>query len=232
MKLPLLPSIALLCLGLHGTASAQLAGPAPRPVAPGRVACVGDSITEGAGTQDGQNYPKQLADLLGKRWTVENFGASGHTLLRKGDVPYWNNKKLQDAQAFAPKAVVIMLGTNDTKPQNWPHKGDFVADYRDLVKIFQKLPSHPRVYVCRPCPVPEPGNYGINETNLKEQIPLIDQVARETNAEIIDIHAALAPHPEMLPDRVHPDNAGAAVMARTVYQALTGRPAPSPTPAR
>jgi len=29
--------------------------------------------------------------------------------------------------------VVIVLGTNDTKPQNWKNKEHFVANYTDLI---------------------------------------------------------------------------------------------------
>jgi lysophospholipase L1-like esterase len=121
-----------------------------------------------------------------------------------------------------------MLGTNDTKPQNWRHEAEFVSDYRDLVKSFQALESKPRVFVCRPCPVPEPGNFGINEAGIKEEIKRIDALAAELNLGIIDMHAALADKPHLLPDRVHPNTEGALEMARAAFTALTGKPAPQP----
>jgi len=193
---------------------------------PIRIACVGDSITQGAGAGEGKAYPSQLQELLGEKWKVGNFGVSGRTLLRKGDSSYWNERALQNAQDFKPDVVIIMLGTNDTKPQNWAHKDEFFADYKDLVKTFQALESKPRIYVCRPCPVPEPGNFGINETNIKLVNRLIDKLAQEENLSVIDMHAALKSKPELLPDRVHPNDEGAAVMAKTAYKALTGKRAP------
>lgn len=199
---------------------------------PIRVACVGDSITQGAGAEKGKSYPSQLQALLGDKWKVGNFGVSGRTLLRKGDHPYWNEKAFQDAQAFKPNVVVIMLGTNDTKPQNWAHKDEFFTDYKELVKTFKELESKPRIYICRPCPVPGAGNYGINEANLQIEIPLIDKLAAEEKAGVIDMHAPLQSKPELLPDRVHPNTAGAAVMAETAYQALTGKAAAQPAGAR
>jgi lysophospholipase L1-like esterase len=63
---------------------------------PVRVACIGDSITEGAGTENGKSYPAQLQNLLGPSWQIGNFGLSGRTLLKKGDFPYWNEKKYQE----------------------------------------------------------------------------------------------------------------------------------------
>ena len=52
-----------------------------------KVACVGDSITYGAGIKDrkNMNYPVQLGKILGKKYEIKNFGNSGSTMLKKGD---------------------------------------------------------------------------------------------------------------------------------------------------
>lgn len=194
-----------------------------RAAQPVKVACVGDSITQGVGAQRGKSYPSQLQELLGDGYVVGNFGVSGRTLLRKGDFPYWNEKKYQEALAMAPDIVVIMLGTNDTKPQNWKHEKEFTGDCRDLARSFLSLPSKPRVFLCRPCPVPGKGNFGINEENVRKEIPRIDALAGELGCGVIDMHAALADHPEMLPDRVHPNTAGAAEMAKAAAAAIRRR---------
>jgi len=193
-----------------------------------KVACIGDSITEGAGADKGKSYPSQLQELLGEKWEVGNFGVGGRTLLKKGDHPYWIEGAYQKALGFEPKVVIIMLGTNDTKPQNWKFESEFVADYTELVKSFQSLETKPKVYICRPCPVPEPGNFGINETNVKEEIKRIDKLAKELDLEVIDMHKALEDKPELLPDRVHPNNEGAGEMAKAAYKAITGKRAPEP----
>jgi lysophospholipase L1-like esterase len=190
---------------------------------PIKVACVGDSITQGAGAKPGQSYPSQLQALLGDGYQVGNFGVSGRTLLKKGDFPYWKEKKYQAALAMEPAIVIIMLGTNDTKPQNWKFEAEFDADYRELVKSFQSLKSQPKVFVCRPVPVPGKGNYGINEENIQKEIPRVDALAKELGCGVIDMHAALAKSPEMLPDRVHPNTAGAGEMAKAAAQAILGK---------
>ena len=214
-------------------ASSVVAAP-PKPINPAdfkeavKVSCVGDSITQGSGLPDpGKNaYPSQLQSLLGDTWKVGNFGVSGRTLLKKGDFPYWNEKAYQDALASSPDVVIIMLGTNDTKPQNWAHETEFVADYTELVKSFQALASKPRIYVCRPCPVPEPGNYGINEKNNKEWIKRIDKLAKDMDLGVIDMHKVLEDKPQLLPDHVHPNVEGAGEMAKAAFKALTGKKAP------
>jgi len=194
-----------------------------RAAQPVKIACVGDSITQGVGAQRGRSYPAQLQELLGDDYLIGNFGVSGRTLLRKGDFPYRKEKKYRNALAMEPDVVVIMLGTNDTKPQNWKHEREFTRDCRDLVRSFQTLPSKPRVFLCRPCPVPGEGNFGINEENVRKEIPRIDALAKELGCWVIDMYAALVDHPEMLPDRVHPNTAGAAEMAKAAAAAIRKR---------
>ena len=216
----------LLAIFAVSLASALHAAESLAPKADGtplRLACVGDSITQGVGAGNGMAYPTQLQALLGKGWEVGNFGVSGRTLLRKGDNPYWKEAAYAKALEFKPDAVIIMLGTNDTKPQNWKHKAEFEGDYRDLVKSFLDLPSKPRVFICRPVPVPGKGNFGINDTALQEQMPVYATLAEELKVDVIDMYAALDGKPEMLPDRVHPNAEGAGEMAKAAAKALTGK---------
>ena len=190
-----------------------------------RVACVGDSITHGSGTKNLKTdaYPAQLAKLLGDAYKVENFGVGGATLLNNGDKPYQKQNLYTAAIDSKPDVVVIMLGTNDTKPQNWKHKDNFVADYKQLIGKFQALPTHPRVFVCLPPRVPGKGNYGINDAGVQEEMPMIRDLAKETGCTVIDNYTPLKDHPELLPDRVHPNTEGAAILAKTVSEALLAR---------
>jgi len=210
MKIHLLLLCAFVALvtGLH----AQTGG------TPVRVACVGDSITQGAHSTE--PYPAQLQKLLGDGYVVKNFGVGGRTLLKEGDHPYWKEKAYTDATAFQPNIVVIMLGTNDTKPQNWKFKDSFAAELKELVESFKNLDTKPAIFLCRPPPVFGPGNYGINEPNLQVLIPVIDEVAKDEGATVLDMHAALLPHPETEADRIHPNAAGDAIMAKVVADAL------------
>lgn len=87
-------------------------------IKPIKVACLGNSITQGPGRDHEDSYPLQLQDILGEKFKVENFGVSGRTLLKKGDFPYWNEPQLDEVKVFSPDILVIKLGTNDSKPQN------------------------------------------------------------------------------------------------------------------
>ena len=78
-----------------------------------KVACIGNSITYGATIvgRDSLAYPPQLQKILGKKWLVKNFGVSGATMMKKGDLPYWNQPKFRAAKDFKPDVVIIKLGT-------------------------------------------------------------------------------------------------------------------------
>ena len=186
-----------------------------------RLACVGDSITAGVGAARGKSYPAQLGQLLGEKWKVGNFGNSGSTLLNNGNKPYQKQGSFSAALKFEPHVVVIMLGTNDTKPVNWKRKAEFVDDYHDLIEKFAELPTKPRIFICYAVPVPGKGNFGINEAGIQEQRPMIEDIAAKAKTGLIDMHAALKDHPETLPDRVHPNTAGAGLMARAAFEVLT-----------
>ena len=188
-----------------------------------RIACVGDNITFGAGVADRTKncYPVVLGRLLGKEFTVRNFGVNGATLLKKGDLPYWKLKAFKDATAFGPNIAIIKLGTNDTKPQNWNKAGpDFEDDLRALTAHFQKQPANPAIYLCLPVPVYQ-DRWGINEkTVIQGVIPVIKKVAKDKKLPVIDLHQALSAKPKMFPDKIHPNAAGAKLMAETIQAAL------------
>ena len=191
-----------------------------------RVACVGDSITFGAGIKDRKNkaYPVQLQALLGDSYEVRNFGDSGSTLLKKGDRSYWDRKAYKNALAFNPHLVFIKLGTNDSKPQNWKHKSEFVSDYKDLIESFRALDSKPTVYICTAAPV-FPERWGITETVVKnEVIPLALQAAGECKVPTVDLYEALEGRADLFPDKVHPNAGGAEVIAAVIYAEITGKP--------
>jgi sialate O-acetylesterase len=54
-----------------------------------------------------------------------------------------------------------------------------------------------------------------------EEIIRIDKIAAEMKVGIIDMHAALADKPQLLPDRVHPNTEGAAEMAKAAFKAVS-----------
>ncbi|OGU67664.1 MAG: hypothetical protein A2499_05815 [Stygiobacter sp. RIFOXYC12_FULL_38_8] len=187
-----------------------------------RIACVGNSITQGNGGAN--TYPAQLGKILGSHYDVRNFGVSGRTLLRKGDSPYWNEAAFKNAKDFDPHIIIIKLGTNDSKPQNWIYKNEFYKDYVDLVNEFRKNGRKPQIYVASPCPAFKI-NWGINPTIIKnEVIPLIDSVRKATNTYLIDFNTSFLNRSDLFPDGIHPSNAGYLMMAQIADSTLMKSP--------
>jgi acyl-CoA thioesterase-1 len=217
---------SLLPVAAGRAADAASADAGPKKV---KVACVGDSITYGSGVKDREknSYPAVLGRLLGETHEVRNFGVGGATLLRRGDKPYDQQKAYKDALAFKPDLLVVKLGTNDSKPQNWDaHKADFAADYKALVAAFREANPAVKVYCALPVPVYPPGAFKIRDEIVKpEIIPVVKRVAAEEKAQVIDLYAALSDKASLFPDKVHPNAEGAALIAKAVYKALTGKDA-------
>ena len=184
-----------------------------------RVACIGNSITFGAGIRNRSrdSYPS----VLGDSYWVKNFGVSARTMLNKGDHPYMNEPAYKNALAFNPNIVVIKLGTNDSKSFNWKYKADFMKDAQTMIDAFKGLPSQPKIYLCYPSKAYLTGD-GINDDIIsKEIIPMIKKLAKKNDLSVIDLHTAMDGMPELFPDRIHPNEKGAQVMAKAVYQSIS-----------
>jgi acetyl esterase/lipase len=192
-----------------------------------RVACIGNSITHGYGIADWvhHSYPADLERFLGDGYDVRNYGVSGRTLLNKGDYPYTTEKLYRDALTFNPNIVIIKLGTNDTKPQNWKYNKEFIKDLEALVKSFKNLPAKPRIYLCSPITVqPEAvkTKWGINDSTLVAGvIPMVRKVVKMEKTDYIDLHTPTATHDdEYVSDGVHPNEKGAMHLAKIISERI------------
>jgi lysophospholipase L1-like esterase len=187
-----------------------------------RVACIGNSITYGSGIKNRatESYPAVLGQLLGAQYEVKNFGLSGRTLLSKGDRPYTKEKTYEEALLYFPNIVIIKLGTNDTKPQNWQYSSEFRQDLINMVLTFKGLPSKPTIFLCYPAKA-YAVTWGINDSIIVHGVmPNIKDVAKLYKLKIIDLHKATSDMPELFPDKIHPNAAGARIMATVVYKAV------------
>lgn len=201
---------------------------------PVRVACVGDSITWGYGISNRENncYPTQLGVILGTNWEVRNFGVNATTLLHQGDLPYVRQPAYTETLEFKPDVVVIDFGANDSKHpgdgsldaakavNNWQYKTDFVDDYEEMIAAFRQVNPAVEIFICLPTP-DYPGRWGINDKTIRvEMIPMIQRVAKKSDVTVIDLYTALSNRKLMFPDTVHPNAAGAKLMAMEVYRVL------------
>jgi len=224
---------------------------APKPGAV-RVACIGNSITDGHGIDmaTAYGYPAMLQKKLGQDYYVRNYGVSARTMLNKGDYPYMNEQAWRDALAFQPDIVVIKLGTNDSKPENWQHGAEFRHDLEQMIftlrpdlEQYAAMPAkkaqkamakaqakaakagiataRPRILLCTPIPAFK-STWNINDSVITSAIiPIQQEVAAKYGLEVVDLHTLYANDGDkMLFDGIHPDGKGAARLADIIADAL------------
>lgn len=192
-----------------------------------KIACVGNSVTFGSGLKDpaASSYPSVLQQKLGDGFVVKNFGHSGATLLRKGHNPYFKTKAFAEMLLFAPDIIIIHLGLNDTDPRNFPnYRDEFIPDYSWLIDTIKKSNPNVKIYLCSLTPIFSGHPRFVSSTfewywKLQQKIK---EVAAIHHLPIIDLNSALHNRPDLFPDQLHPNEAGAAILANTVYQHITG----------
>lgn len=188
-----------------------------------RIACVGDSITYGAYLENRREncYPAVLQRLLGEKYRVQNFGFNGSTVQSTGDRPYREQKKFRDSLKFSPDIVLLMLGTNDTKPENWTDIANFMSDYEALIQSYEELPSEPEICLMTPSAVFKGGrkkrSYEILDELVRQEREYIIKLGEEKNLQVIDIYKLTEENPQWYRlDGVHPDARGARAIAEYV----------------
>ena len=192
-----------------------------------KVACIGNSVTFGLTHKNPKitSYPSKLQELLGNKYEVKNFGVSGSTLLKKGHNPYCKTEAFSNMLAFKPDIAIIHLGLNDTDTRDWPNYGDeFMADYSWMIDTIRKTNPAVKIFICRLTPIFNGHPRFLSGTkDWYWQIQqLISQIAKVNKTGLIDLHAPLYSRPELFADNLHPNEEGASILAKTVYQQLTG----------
>ncbi|HPG38383.1 MAG TPA: GDSL-type esterase/lipase family protein [bacterium] len=189
-----------------------------------KVAVIGNSITIGAGINNPatDSYPGQLGAFLGPLYDVHNFGVSGRTMLRHGDYPIWNEQFFKDALALDADIVIILLGTNDTKPYNWIYKDEYLDDYRAMIDTFSQGDKEPQFFLSYPPPA-FCVNFDIRDSVITADIiPMVDTMLAETGAHKVDFYTPLLSRADLFPDCIHPNVDGHTLMAQILYKEFTG----------
>ena len=192
-----------------------------------KIACIGNSVTFGYGHKNPKatSYPSVLQQMMGDKYKVGNFGHSGATLLRKGHNPYYKTGAFKEAISFAPDIAVIHLGLNDTDPRNWTNfRDEFATDYAWLIDTFRKVNPAVKIFISRMTPIFHDHPRFRSGTRdwfwqIQEAIP---QIAKVNHTGLLDFHTPLYARPELFPDALHSDEEGAQILAKTVYEKVTG----------
>lgn len=192
-----------------------------------KVACVGDSITYGHGIKDWENnnYPVVLQGLLGDEYHVRSFGVSGRAVQDDSDQPYTALEFYDQSLEYDADIVVFMMGSNDSKPENW-HGEDA---YREALCSLLDSYGDARIILCTPPACffvdDEPGtttSHDLQPAVAEEIAQIVRDVAAERGYVLVDIYELTAANQQWFEaDGVHPNNEGAAAIANEVYTAIT-----------
>lgn len=197
-----------------------------------KVACIGDSITYGHGISgwEKNNYPAVLGEILGEEYHVANFGSSGTCVNSNGDQPYTGRATYQESLDYNADILVFMLGTNDSKPENWTDAETFFKQHKALLDTYLKGENSPKVYIglCAEGYYINGVTEGVAEFDIQPAV--VDEIAAllqekyaEEDVEIINVHGLTEEHPEWFEkDGIHPNNDGAKAIAELVAEAIKG----------
>ena len=201
-----------------------------------RVACVGDSITDGIGSLNAnETYPAKMARLLGDDYQVVNYGISGyHVMTDRGynadwDPRYYFSDKYKQSKELQPDIVIFALGTNDAGNSGmWdataPAK--FEADYKMMINEYLALDSHPIVLLSLPMAcwdknAEDPADWthnGRHNNNVNGTIPIIKKIYEELKAAgepvmLLDMQTFTINNPEWFGDGLHPNDNGYTIIS-------------------
>ena len=194
-----------------------------------RIACIGDSITYGAGVmfygREKKVWTAKLGELLGGEYQVLNYGISGATLQDEGDKPYKTFKQLDKAKEAQPAVCILMLGTNDSKPYNWDadrYKEQLALWIEDLKGA---CPDCKIVLITPPYTCPARGKKVVafdilNETIRDEIRPIVMEAAAANGLPLIDLYTCTDGRSDWLADGVHPNAEGNKQIAAYICREL------------
>jgi lysophospholipase L1-like esterase len=184
---------------------------------------LGDSITNGDGSSDGQGYGLKLQNLLGPyfgRAEVRLRGREGDSSAETAEV---TRRTLRD---YDPAYTLILLGTNDWHDQTCQQQGpaacftiDSLRSIVEDVKDWHSLPVLATILPANPAYSTPSRDAFYDETNVR-----IKALAQQENVTLADLSAdfkAAGNLSALFDDDVHPNDAGYQVMAQGWFKAIT-----------
>ena len=180
-----------------------------------RIACMGDSLTEGYGIDPTQCWPELLASATGIQ--VYNSGISGVTTA--GMLARFKPMVID----LAPTHCIIMGGTNDVS-HGLPIE-IIISNIRAMTRHARHHGIQSIIGIPTPVLLDEAvmgAMYPVMRTFAGELASFLDQLrqfAKEDGQPVINFGKGLVPE-HFLPDGVHPNEAGHAQMAQNAAEVV------------
>ncbi len=196
-----------------------------------KVACVGDSITQGINSTDNVNriYPAYLQGMLGWNYFVLNAGISGYSIVNTDPYAYVKSAQYNNAKRLEPDVVIFALGTNDANPgqdyKDWSAPGRdklFLDSTREILDSFYDINPDCQTFLVYPASLfkvgadqwkAEPWTEGI----VNHVRPLLEQIVEEYNLPTVDMFPWSLENSEVFTDGLHPKDETYKPFAEHIY---------------
>ncbi|MBN1184179.1 MAG: T9SS type A sorting domain-containing protein [Bacteroidales bacterium] len=196
-----------------------------------RMAFIGNSITQGvygyglsnADTSYATQFGNLMETIYGDTLEILNAGVSGRTMLKTSSAPIWSESIFATALKTVPDICLIMLGTNDSKPDLLASVEErFLDDYLSMIDTFRFRNPDTKFIVCDPTPIwgqhpYSSGNPHHDTILVNYTIPLIDSVAKMKSTYLLDLHTPFVDSVQYTYDSLHPNGAGHKKMAQILF---------------
>lgn len=219
----------------------------PEPVEPKvTIACIGDSITEGIGVDEADrnrySYPARLAEALGDKYEVINYGKAGATMCSSSAKLYESKSwftfsgRYDELKSRAADIDIafIMLGTNDgntsveqintlISENVEAFKADYTANLTQMVNDLRSGNRDVRIYLMTSPKCFRTGNTW--EQTLAEVVrPLQKELAAALGIELYDMYTFTADTVTQkgFPDNLHPGKTGYYLIGRALAKTVAG----------
>ena len=213
----------ILCLVLFAYSKNSFAESTNKAI---KIACIGDSITFGylVKNREENSYPALLQKELGEAFEVLNFGVPSKTVLRsngKSIQPYVSTPTYKKALEIKADIILVMLGANDSKPNNWnTGKKQFKKDFEYLIQSLKSKRS--TVIWCIPTSIQN--NLQPMAKNLNEIIEQEKVIAEKLGLPFIDLHSPTKSKPALFIDGLHPNKKGCELISKIIAKEIKKAP--------
>ncbi|HEY6284882.1 MAG TPA: SGNH/GDSL hydrolase family protein [Ktedonobacteraceae bacterium] len=193
-----------------------------------KIMPLGDSITYGVGSSTGGGYRFQLWNDLRARGFPIDFVGSVQTGPASFDSeneghPGWKinqiaAKVVNWLMTYRPSIILLHIGTNDFFKNDDPTQAP--ARLSHLLNLITTTLPGATVIVAQILPLPRSARLNAEVVSYNATIPRIVQadVAQGKHVHYVDMYHVVPP--SMLPDQIHPNDAGYTLMAKVWLDAL------------
>jgi lysophospholipase L1-like esterase len=193
-----------------------------------KIMPLGDSITYGQGSSTGGGYRLQLwNDLRVLGFPIDFVGSlqTGPASFDRDNEghPGWKINQIAAKivnwlMTYRPQIILLHIGTNDFVKNDDPTQAP--ARLSRLLELITTTLPAATVIVAQILPLPRSARFNAEVVAYNATIPRIVQadVAQEKHVQYVDMYHAVPR--SMLPDQIHPDDTGYALMAKIWLHAL------------